>query len=123
MNCQRCNEPIDPKMPWGKYCSDYCRKKTWKAKKRGFVNCVPRGQMKFMGTQVQHPVDSLDRMVSRPEIAALFGCSPMTVRRMETDPDMGFPRPVPLTPGLTRWRLSDVREFIKRRAGVAEVTT
>jgi predicted DNA-binding transcriptional regulator AlpA len=60
-----------------------------------------------------------ERLLSRPQVADLVGCSPAHVRRMEVG-DPNFPKPVRVSAGITRWRLSDMRSYF---AQLKQVTT
>lgn len=52
-------------------------------------------------------------------VAERYGVSIETVWRWSRA-DKGFPRPISLSPGCTRWRLSDLENWEAAKAGDAE---
>ncbi len=59
-----------------------------------------------------------DTYLSDRQLGARFGVHHLTIRRWErTDPT--FPRSIKLTPGCTRWRLSDIIAWEQSKAKTA----
>lgn len=56
-----------------------------------------------------------DSFISDAQLAARYGVSRNTVWRW-TREQADFPKPVKLTPGCTRWRMSDVERWETSRA-------
>lgn len=56
------------------------------------------------------------------ELAERYGVSPASIWRWVNDPATGgFPKPVSLSPGTTRWRRSDIEAWEASRAVAAFV--
>ena len=56
-----------------------------------------------------------DSFISDAQLAARYGVSRNTVWRWTREQE-GFPQPLKLTPGCTRWRMSDVERWETSRA-------
>jgi predicted DNA-binding transcriptional regulator AlpA len=56
-----------------------------------------------------------DRFLSVREVCERFSIAPATVWRWSADADLGFPKPIRLSAGVTRWRESELRAFELRR--------
>ncbi len=55
-------------------------------------------------------------LINARQLRERIPVSTMTIRRYERDPKVGFPRRIKLNGGMNYWRLSEVQEWIDRRA-------
>jgi predicted DNA-binding transcriptional regulator AlpA len=53
----------------------------------------------------------MDTFASVKQVAQRYGVSTATPWRWVNDPVANFPKPVSLSPGCTRWRLSDLEAW------------
>lgn len=58
--------------------------------------------------------------LSDKQVGERYGASRWTPWRWAKDPSTGFPQPVKLGPGMTRWRLSDLEAWEAERAKASE---
>lgn len=61
----------------------------------------------------------MDAYLSIKEVAQRYRVSASTPWRWANDPATGFPKPVSLSPGCTRWRLSDLEAWEAARSASA----
>ncbi len=55
-------------------------------------------------------------LINARQLRERIPVSTMTIRRYERDPKIGFPKRIKLNGGMNYWRLSEVQEWIDRRA-------
>lgn len=103
--CPHCQRDFAPTRPWSRFCCSACRQGGYRNRLRG---CVTRWEVKSMVTHT----NQTERLLTRPEVAELLGCSPASVRRLEMDAAANFPQAVRVSAGMVRWRLSDLQKFL-----------
>ena len=55
-------------------------------------------------------------LINARQLRERIPVSTMTIRRYERDPKVGFPKRIKLNGGMNYWRLSEVQEWIDKRA-------
>jgi len=58
-----------------------------------------------------------ERMLNVKEVAKMLGVSKSTVYNLINEGKL--PRPIPITERLRRWKLSDILNYIEKKAGSA----